>query len=110
MFIGIKVSTIIQTRDKFDVKHPAAMAKVSTTSVKLSRNFSEQKLTICLYLSIQRMQSCVCGIFSFFRPANVSCSHWKNQRFSVAPEAEESGLSGGDSGTRAVIPLPSVIV
>ena len=90
------------------------MAKVSTTAVKLSRNFSEQKLTICLDLSIQRMQSCVCGIFSFFRPANVSCSNWKqfekNQRFSVAAEAEVSGLSGGDSRTRAVIPLPSVIV
>src|SRR4029077_10602241 len=32
-----------------------------------------------------------------------------NQRFAVAAEADASGLSGGGSGTRAVIPLPSVI-
>ena len=90
------------------------MAKVSTTAVKLSRNFSEQKLTICFGSVNPTNAKLRLRYFQLLSPGECILQPLgtvrKNQRFSVAPEAEVSGLSGGDSGTRAVIPLASVIV
>jgi len=54
------------------------------------------------------------GIIYFSLIASTAASNssygWRDQRFSVAAEAGGSGLSGGGSSTRAVIPWPFVIV